>query len=144
MHGFTKAILALGIWSVLGLAHADEAAGKDLQGTWIAVQARRDGSSAGDTVGNRLSFTGSHFAIQSKDGKTLYAGTITLDPGARPPAIDFEHTEGVLRGKTWQGIYALDGDSLTICDDAPDVAQPRPAAFDANDGYIVLTFRRAK
>ena len=61
-----------------------------------------------------------------------------------PPAIDFEHTEGVLRGHTWQGIYALDGDSLTICDDAPDVAQPRPAAFDASNGYIVLTFRRAR
>ncbi len=137
-------MLTVGIWSVLGQAHADEAAGKDLQGTWIAVQAKREGSSAGDTVGNRLSFTGSHFAIQSKDGKTLYAGTITLDPGVRPPAIDFEHTEGVLRGETWQGIYALDGDSLTICDDAPDVGQPRPAAFDANNGYIVLTFRRAK
>ena len=68
MHGFTKAILVVGIWSVLGQAQADEAAGKDLQGTWIAVQAKRDGSSAGDTVGNRLSFTGSHFAIQSNDG----------------------------------------------------------------------------
>ncbi len=137
-------MLTVGIWSVLGQAHADAAAGKDLQGTWIAVQAKRDGRSAGDTVGNRLLFTGSHFAIQSKDGRTLYAGTITLDPSARPPAIDFEHTEGVLRGETWQGIYELDGDSLTICDDAPDVGQPRPAAFDANNGYIVLTFRRAK
>ena len=128
-----KAILclAVGTWSALGRAQADGAAWKELQGTWIAVQAQRDGTSAADAVGNHLSFTGSRFEIRSQDGKTLYAGTIKLHPGSEPATIDFEHTEGLVKNETWQGIYELDGDSLTICDDAPDVNRERPAAFEA-------------
>jgi uncharacterized protein (TIGR03067 family) len=52
--------------------------------------------------------------IQSKDGKSLYAGAVRVDGSAKPAAIDFEHREGVLKGKAWKGIYALDGDTLTI------------------------------
>ena len=46
----------------------------------------------------------------------------------------------------WKGIYALDGDTLTTCDNAPDPAKGRPAAFEAasGSGYILITFKRAK
>src|SRR5215207_1250974 len=99
--------LALGL--VLACAHAVDAQ-KKLQGTWTATKAERDGKAADDVVGHRLSFTGNRFQIQSKDGKPLYAGTVRVDPSAKPAAIDFEHTEGVLKGKAWKGIYGLDGD----------------------------------
>jgi uncharacterized protein (TIGR03067 family) len=97
-------------------------------------------------VGHRLSFTGNHFQIKSEDGKPLYAGTVRVDPNAKPAAIDFEHTEGTLKGKTWQGIYALAGDTLTVCDNAPNLAKGRPAAFEATNGsgYVLITFTRAK
>ena len=101
MHGLTKATLcfAVGTWSALGRAQADEAAWKELHGTWIAEQAQRDGTSAGDAVGYHLTFTGSRFEIRSQDGKSLYAGTIRLNPGAEPAAIDFEHTEGTFKNR---------------------------------------------
>jgi uncharacterized protein (TIGR03067 family) len=69
-----------------------------------------------------------------------------VDPGAKPAAIDFEHTEGVLKGKAWKGIYARDGDTLTICDNAPNLDVGRPAAFEAKrgSGYVLVTFMRAK
>ena len=40
----------------------------------------------------------------------------------------------------------LDGDTLTICDNAPDPANGRPAVFEAvsGSGYILITFRRTK
>src|SRR5262249_55016403 len=95
---------------------------------------------------NRLALTGDRFQIRSKDGQPLYAGTFRLDPGATPAAFDFEHTEGPLKGKVWKGIYALDGDTLTTCDNAPDLDKRRPAAFEARagSGYILIRFRRAE
>ena len=75
--------------------------------------------------------TGNRFQLQAADGKPLYAATVRLDPRAQPAAIDFAHTEGTLKGKAWQGMYALDGDTLTVRDNAPNLAKGRPAAFDA-------------
>ena len=137
-------------WLILGtglvLAQPAEQAQKQLQGTWIATKAERDGKAADDVVGHRLSFTGNRFQIQSKDGKPLYAGTVRVDPSAQPAAMDFEHTEGTLKGKAWQGIYALDGDTLTMCDNAPNLDKGRPAAFEAKSGsgYVLITLKRTK
>jgi uncharacterized protein (TIGR03067 family) len=148
MHRLTLAMcsLILGTGLVLACAQPADAAQNELQGTWTATKAERDGKAADDVVGHRLSFTGNRFQIQSKDLKRLYAGTVRVDSSAKPAAIDFEHTEGVLKGKAWKGIYALDGDTLRICDNAPKLDKRRPAAFEAKSGsgYVLVTFKRAK
>jgi uncharacterized protein (TIGR03067 family) len=137
-------------WLTLGLglacAQPAAAAQKDLQGIWIATKAERDGKAASDVVRHRLAFAGDRFQIQSKDAKSLYAGTVRVDPSTKPAAIDFEHTEGSLKGKAWKGIYALDGDTLIICDNAENLDKRRPAAFQAKSGsgYVLITFKRAK
>ncbi|HEX5605498.1 MAG TPA: hypothetical protein VFY96_03225, partial [Candidatus Binatia bacterium] len=58
--------------------------------------------------------------------------------------IDFEQTEGFFKGKTWKGIYVLEGDTLRICDNAPDLARDRSAAFEAKSksAYALITFTR--
>ena len=142
MRWLTSATIAL----ALACAQPAEAAPTKVQGTWTATKAERDGKAADDVVGHRLSFTGNSFQIQSKDGKPLYAGAVRMNPNAKPATIDFEHKEGALKGKVWQGIYALDGDTLTICDNAPDLEKRRPAAFEAKSGsgYVLITFKRAK
>ena len=139
-------LLILGTWFVLSFAQAAEKAQKNLQGSWTATKAERDGKAADDVVGHRLSFTGNRFRIQSKDGKPLYAGSVRVDPSAKPAAIDFELTEGELKGKTWKGIYALDGDTLTTCDNAPNLDKGRPTAFEAKSGsgYVLIMFKRSK
>jgi uncharacterized protein (TIGR03067 family) len=146
MHRLTSAMCWLILGTGLVLAQPAEEAQKQLQGTWTATTAERDGKAADDVVGHRLSFTGNGFQIQSKDGKPLYAGTVRVDPGAKPAAIDFEHAEGILKGKTWKGIYRLDGDTLTTCDNAPNLDQRRPPAFEAKSGsgYVLITFKGAK
>ena len=115
-------------------AQPAEAAQKNLQGAWTATKAERYGKAAGDVVGHRLSFTGNRFAIRSKDGQPLYEGTFRVYPRTKPAAIDFAHTGGALKGKAWKGIYALHGDTLTTCDNAPDLNKGRPAAFEAKGG----------
>jgi uncharacterized protein (TIGR03067 family) len=128
------------------LAQPGEEGGRRLQGSWTAIKAERDGKTADDVVGHRLSFNGGRFQIQAKDGKSIYAGTVRVNPSAKPAAIDFEHTEGTDNGKTWKGIYALDGDTLTICDNAPNPEKGRPASFEAKSGsgYALIIFVRAK
>ena len=136
------------LWCWLGPALAQPAAEvpKELRGTWSATKAVRDGKAAPDVVGHRLSITGDRFRIQSKDGKPLFAGTVRVDSSAKPAAIDFAHTDGALAGKSWKGIYRLAGNTLTICDNAPDLDKPRPTAFEARagSGYVLITFRGAK
>ena len=138
--------LILGSALVPAFAQPADDVQKRLQGTWTATQAQRDGNAADDVLGNRLSFAGNRFLIQSKNGQRLYLGTFRLNPSAKPAAIDFQHTEGVLKANTWKGIYALDGDTLTVCDNAPNLSKGRPAAFEAKSGsgYVLITFKRAK
>ena len=138
--------LLLGTGLVPAFAQQAEEAQKNLQGTWAATKAERDGKAADDVVGHQLSFTGGRFQIRSRDGKTLYEGTFRVDAKTKPAAIDFEHSNGGLKGKSWKGIYALDGDTLTTCDNAPNLDKGRPAAFEAKtgSGHVLITFKRAK
>jgi hypothetical protein len=54
----------------------------------------------------------------SRDGRAPAVRRVVC---LRSWAIDFEHTEDALKGKTWKGIYVLDSDTLTICDNAPNL-----------------------
>ena len=137
--------LILGTGLLLAFGQPADDAQQKLQGTWTATKAERDGNAADDVVGHRLSFTSNRFQIISKDGKPLYAGTVRVNASAKPGAIDFEHTEEALKGKTWKGIYVLDGDTLTICDNAPNLDEGRPISFEtkSGSGYEVITFKRA-
>ena len=136
----------LWLWLVPAFAQPAAEVPKELHGTWNATKAVRGGKAARDVVGHRLSITGDRFRIQSKDGKPLFAGTVRVDPSAKPAVIDFEHADGAVAGTPWKGIYRLAGNTLTICDNAPDPAKPRPTAFEARagSGYVLITFRRAK
>ncbi|MGA9054318.1 MAG: TIGR03067 domain-containing protein [Pseudolabrys sp.] len=131
---------------VLASALPAKAAETTLQGTWITSKAEQDGKAADDLVGHRLSFMGNRFEIRSKDDKPLYAGTVQINPTANPATIDFQQKKGALNGKVWKGIYAVDGDTLTTCDNAPNLKKGRPAAFEAKSGsgYVLITFKRAK
>src|SRR5262245_37574787 len=143
MHRMTWAMcwLVLGTGLVPAFAQRAEEAQKQLQGTWTATKAERDGKAAGDVVGHRLSFTGNRFQIRSREGKPVTAGPVRLDRDAKRAAFDSEHTEGAWKGKTWKGIYALDGDPLPRCNNARNLGKGRPAAFEAKRGPGMSSLR---
>lgn len=130
------------------IAAADDAKtdSEQLQGTWTAVAADENGKADDRLKGHRLTFDGDKFTIKTKDGQLKHQGTYRLAADKKPATIDFTHTEGELKGKTWKGIYALDGDRLKICDNAPDLAKDRPTDFKAaaGSGCVCLSFERAK
>jgi uncharacterized protein (TIGR03067 family) len=115
-----------------------------LEGGWTAVRAERDAREAAEIVGHLLRFEGHTFSIREK-GVTIYEGTFGVDSSASPRAIDFKHTGESSRGKTWRGIYRIDGDTLTICDNAAGVRKSRPTSFDTkpNSGRVLVVFQRA-
>jgi uncharacterized protein (TIGR03067 family) len=141
----TACWLAVACWGTPALAQTAAEVHGALTGAWLARKAERDGKNARDVVGNRLSFFGRTFEIRSKDGKTLFAGTYDLNPGAKPASIDFTHKQGKLKGKAWKGIYALEGGTLTVCDNAVNMKKDRPKAFEtkAGSGIVCIDFQRA-
>jgi uncharacterized protein (TIGR03067 family) len=143
---WAMSVLILGIGPMSALAQPAEAAAQGLQGTWSATSAEREGGRADDVVGHRLAFMGNRFEIRSWDGKLLFEGTFRTNTSASPAAIDFQHTGGAVKGTAWKGIYVLDGETLRICDNAPDPDKPRPAALEvkAGSGHVLITFRRAR
>jgi uncharacterized protein (TIGR03067 family) len=139
---------AAGLWLLATVAFgvmADPTDRDRLQGFWTAESAQRDGREAPDIRGHELVFKGDTFTIRTKD-ETLYTGTFELDASKMPHTIDFKHTKGSLRGKTWRGIYKLEGESLTICDNAGDPSKERPTRFETEpgSGLVRILFKKSK
>lgn len=125
-----------------GLGTAVEAA--DLDGSWTAVRAERDGASVAALVEHRLHIAAGRFVIDGANGSQLYAGRYQVNTAVEPTQIDFVNETGEAAGVTWEGIYRLADGELTIVDDAPDPSAPRPASFEAGEGsgYVLVLFRR--
>lgn len=133
-----------------GAAPANDArsaarSGTGIEGTWRATDATLAGAPALQIVGGRLSFMGDRFQI-TKGGEVRYGGTYRTDSAAAPPKIDLDQHETETLAGVWLGIYelALDGNQLTIIDNAPDRTRPRPESFDeaTEAGRILVRFTR--
>jgi len=105
-----------------------------LQGAWLCIAGRRRAE---------LLISGNHYTVHFADG-AIYMGTISLDPDARPKAMDLWIDEGPdrHRGQTASCVYELDGDTLRWCTAGP--GQPRPDAFpdDSDARFLSLLFHR--
>ncbi|MGE0240076.1 MAG: TIGR03067 domain-containing protein [Parvibaculaceae bacterium] len=114
-----------------------------LDGAWTAISAERDGAPAGELVGHRIEFKDDRFRIL-KDDNLLFGGHFTSDPGKTPAQIDFTIEEGAAKGQSWAGIYKIENEVLTICDNAANPAVPRQQGFTApkGSGYVCLNFKR--
>jgi uncharacterized protein (TIGR03067 family) len=142
---FLPVAFALGTLATVPVAWATDAQRPDIDGRWVAVAAERNGQPAPDIVGHQLIFENGNFVIRRDDGLLLFRGRFQAAPGAKGN-IDFTHAQGRLQGQTWLGIFSREGNQLTICDNAANLAEPRPAEFRAqpNSGRVLVTFRRMK
>jgi uncharacterized protein (TIGR03067 family) len=137
-----KILLAFGVGVVLltGLAAAGDTKDemKKLQGTW-----------KGEFEGKKfeMKLEKDKFTVTFSDGNNniVFMGKIKIDPSKKPKEIDLTIEEGKdFTGKTSQGIYEVDGDSLKWCANEPG-KDTRPTAFPAKEGetaeggmYLVL------
>jgi RNA polymerase sigma-70 factor (ECF subfamily) len=115
-----------------------------LLGTWELTAAEAQGRAAGDEVKlQRMVFKPDKMTTVKADG-TEHEQTWTIDPKAKPKAIDIVPQDGppTEKGQTFKGIYSLEGDALKICMAGPNME--RPTEFTTKEGSpsMLLTFKR--
>jgi uncharacterized protein (TIGR03067 family) len=118
---------------------------QQLHGTWVVTDAEQNGQPLDRIKGGTLAIQDQNFVIKTKSGAEL-KGDLRIDPARKPKTMDFSHNEGALRDKTWEAIYALDGDDLKICYAKADSNQDRPKEFktQADSGLLLVVLKRQK
>lgn len=116
----------------------------ELEGTWDLVSLERDGKEIKPQKDTKALFTGDKFVIQVGD-KVIAGGTFKIDAGQKPKATDATYTEGQDKGKSFKGIYQIDGDTLKFCR-AGSPNQERPTVFKTKAGTdgVASIYKRAK
>jgi uncharacterized protein (TIGR03067 family) len=117
-----------------------------LQGNWKVTSVENAGKKADpkDFANWKMVVAGDK--ITEFDGKEVMDEyTFRLDAAARPAAIDMTSLAGKSRGKTMQGIYRLEGDTLTVCVSEPG-KKDRPREFRSaeDSAHVLLVFQRVK
>lgn len=130
------------------LAHqrsaAEDEKKNELEGTWELVSLERDGKDVKIQPDTKLAVTGNKFVVMVGD-KVISGGTFKLDPGKNPKAIDSIYTEGPDKGKSFKGIYQLEGKTVKFCRaGTPDKERPAEFKTTAESGGLASVYKRAK
>jgi len=117
----------------------------NLDGVWYVTKSKFDGREVTSTdQGQTYAFKGNK--VECKRGETVSTFEVRIKSGD----IDFIPQFGPRKGKTLEGIYKLDGETLLICmRGVPREVNPdciRPTKFDApeNSLQLFLTLKRKK
>jgi uncharacterized protein (TIGR03067 family) len=140
------AMLAVGLLAAADKPVSDEAKAdlKKLAGSWALVEEVSDGQKQGDDYVKKIKWIinedGSWKVLE--DGNVKYKGKLTVDPKAKPRAID-SVLEGEQAGTVVRSIYEVDGDTLKHCF---TVGEERPKSFESKPGSrcINSVFKRVK
>jgi uncharacterized protein (TIGR03067 family) len=110
-----------------------------IQGSRKVVKVEKDGKDASDTdegkrfMSNPFTITGDKIALEDLDL------TYKLDAAAKPKAIDLDNG----RGKTFDCVYSMDGDTLKICAPLePGGPRPKEVASKAGSNTRLLVLKR--
>jgi uncharacterized protein (TIGR03067 family) len=120
---------------------------KKLEGKWKGVKVVADGKEVEPTM------NGMDLVVEFKARKFLFLGedlfeVAALDPSTDPKLLDFKALKDmgeIKKGDTYEGIYKLDGDKLTLAL-ATTAGGNRPGKFESaeNSKVVLVTFEREK
>lgn len=115
------------------------------QGTW-QLELWEEGGKALETAEfkKRSIFFGANIFLFRRDGKTLQAGMLQLDPGKSPTTANFSVREGEGKDDVMLGIYSLEGDTLKLCFDPKGQTRPKDFKPDAKDGFTLIALKKPK
>ena len=119
---------------------------KALAGTWKPISSETDGNKTPEERLKESSMTRDETGkvIGRRGDMIVLEGTVKrIDASMKPKTIDTEVIVGDLKGKTIQGIYEIDGDTLRICVVLPGRGE-RPTEFTgkAGSGCSLTVFKR--
>jgi RNA polymerase sigma factor (sigma-70 family) len=116
-----------------------------LQGLWQAVALEANGNQAPeeDVKAFRIRIKGNKIAFNPDTENREH--TFTVDPKAKPKAMDLTPGDGPAKGQKLPcAIYELDGNSLKLCFDKEGKAGKRPSEFKTakRDGFALIILKR--
>jgi uncharacterized protein (TIGR03067 family) len=118
-----------------------EADVKNLQGTWLKVDAFPPNNGEGEGI---LVISGESMRYilgASPAGEYV----LKIDPRKKPKVFDFKGAGGVIDGMVYRGIYRLEKNTLTICYVRNADERDRPTSFDTRkEGIIRSVYQRQK
>jgi uncharacterized protein (TIGR03067 family) len=132
-------VLALGAGRAASRAD-DPKPPAELQGTWKLASVEMGGQTI-DPLG------GGQPRIVVKGDKILFGGEevgkLTADPSTDPKVIDLKFKDSE---RTYEGIYAVEKDTLKVCLNKRDGSKDRPGKFATKDqeDWRMLVFEREK
>jgi uncharacterized protein (TIGR03067 family) len=151
---FTRLVLVVAGLIASGAQAADDkdvakADRDNLQGVWKPVKAEAGGKTFSDEELKQLPNLGVEGDKLTTPGagpeSAIWDGPLDLDPSGKMKRITF-HGEGPNGKLTFHGIYALDGDELTIClnEDGTSTEKPREFATNKGQPFCLIKFQREK
>jgi uncharacterized protein (TIGR03067 family) len=139
----TSTILLIGGGDISEAIKKDKAA---LQGTWKVTASESKGEKVpeADLKDLFLIIRGNAIFIR-EGGKTEENFSFLLDPLKKVKEIDVTLKVGPQKGRTDQGIYQIDGDTLKICIQSnKDSPRPREFRSPAGSDLWLVTLQRMK
>ncbi len=116
---------------------------RSLEGEWHITSLEVDGANVPRVAlaGSRILIDGDRFRTESPEA--TYEGIYTIDAEASPARIDIEFIAGPEAGNTSHGIFALDGDALTLCLGLVGSSRPEGFATRPGSGHALEQLSRA-
>ena len=111
-------------------------------GDWSVLTFEHNGKKFTEDERSRpiVTFKGNQMIVERNGG--IFPGTVRIDPTKAPPQFDLTLNDGPDKGKTFEGIYQLDGDQLKLC--IREKGTGRPTEFKGSDGLVFVTLKRGK
>lgn len=139
------------VGGLLGLAalvlpagsHGDDASDRQkLVGTWQGYLAEPRGDRPGPVRFSEVVISAERIRARRLDGSDMGEGTYQLGANGRARTLDANGLSGEPRGKTFLGIYEIQGDTLRWCMANP--GKPRPEEFMSRPGggQFLMVLRR--
>jgi uncharacterized protein (TIGR03067 family) len=117
---------------------------KALQGTWKPVAADYAGAKIPQGELNKimLQVVGDEYIVHAD--KAVDRGTVKIDAGKKPKAMDITGTDGPNKGKTMLAIFELEKDTLRVCYDLQGKERPTEFSSSKEKPYFLVTYKRTK
>ena len=140
MRPFYVLALAAGLLGTTTAADDAAKALKELEGTYKLTAAERDGTAAEKALTDAVTVTikGDEFVLTAGSEKKV--AKLKVKPDAKLSTIDLSPADGEAKGKTFPGVYKLEGGELTL---AFSEKGDRPTAFTSSNDAILLRLKKA-
>jgi uncharacterized protein (TIGR03067 family) len=114
---------------------------KALQGAWRLTALEADGRPIELDEGQRGRVVIRGDRLTADDGEHF---SVKVDAAARPPLIDLTRLTGEDQGAVLEGVYRLEGGTLTVCVFGGEGVRSRPTEFGTGpgSGRVLFVLRR--